>query len=493
MTSEAATASQDTPPAGTDRLSYGRMNWRHSLLGKVAAFMLACVFLAYAAGAGAGFVMLERGSREQWRNHAAMNAQIVSSVMRSIYTAIAVENDDSGQVVRIVSELPIGDETSILTTGFNPVDVLSLAAAQTRHGVWLFQPDREGTGFVATAASNGRGAGKGIVFSGEGAPSPGQASFFIGLATVGGQEHMVSALPVVSPSGELHGLVVSSIGRTADLFQTRNDLVRQSLFALIVVLAVTAALVAFLMRWLFRPVPVLIQALTRIAANHTGVVTPFQGRSDEIGRLADAIETLREAVVEREHLREMREATLQFEHMAHHDILTGLPNRARLNKALDKAMEALDRGQEANFLMLDLDRFKAVNDTHGHAVGDALLVAVANRLTLLLGPEDIAVRLGGDEFAVLQKVAQDGVKEGRRLASRVVEALGTPFVVDGLELHIGASVGIARAPVHGRNAHELLTRSDVALYASKRCGRGAFEFYSDELVEDGGRDLAVGG
>ncbi len=492
MMSEAANTADEHPLENANPSPSDRPNWRHSLLGKVALFMILCVFLAYAAGAGAGFVMLERGSREQWRNEAAMNAQTVSSVMRGIYTALAVENDPSGQVVGVISDLPIGDETSILTTGFDPVDVLSLASAQTKHAVWLFKPDAEGKGFVSTADSEGRAAGLPVVFAGEGAPTPQKASFFVGSAVVGGEEYMVSVLPVKGLSGELHGLLVSSIGRTADLLKTRDELVRQSLFVLVAVLAVMTGLVAFLMRRLFRPVPVLIQALTRIANNDTGVVTPFQGRDDEIGRLADAIETLREAVVEREHLREAREATLQFEYMAHHDHLTGLPNRARLNKALDKAMEALSMGQQANFLMLDLDRFKQVNDTHGHAIGDALLVAVSGRLSLLLGPDDIAVRLGGDEFAVLQKVSQDAEKEARRLATRIVEALCTPFAIENLELQIGASVGIASAPVHGQTAHALLTRSDMALYASKRGGRSAYAFYSDDLLDESGRGFAVG-
>ncbi|WP_306410729.1 sensor domain-containing diguanylate cyclase [Ectorhizobium quercum] len=454
--------------------------------------MLLGVFVAYGAGAAAGFLMLERGMREQWRNQAEMNAQIVSSVIRGIYTALVVEADAEGQVVRIVSELPIGDETSILSTGFNPVDVLALAAAQTRNEVWLFQKNEDGSGFVSTAGSGDNHAGVLITFDDSDAPSPDRASFFVGFATVDGVQHLVSALPVVASRGEVHGLVVSSIGQSAALFETRNALVKQSLLVLIAVLVVTTAIVAFLMRRLFRPVPVLIQALTRIANNDTGVATPFRGRNDEIGYLADAIETLREAVVEREHLREVREATLQFEHMAHHDSLTGLPNRAYLNKALAKATDSLSDGQRVNFLMLDLDLFKPVNDTHGHAVGDTLLVAVANRLSLLLGADDIAARLGGDEFAILQHVSHDSEKEGRRLAERIVETLGRPFVVDGLQLSIGGSVGIACAPEAGRDAHELFTRADAALYASKRQGRRTYAFYSDTLLEDEGKYRALG-
>lgn len=483
----------DSRPAGTGRTTGTHPSWRHSLLGKVAAYLLLCVLIAYGAGAATGIIMLERGLREQWRGQADMNTQIVSSVIRTIYTAVSVDADPRGQVVRIVSELPIGDEMSILTTGFHPVDVLALAAGQTRHEVWLMQPDAEQGGFVLAAGSTGADNGSHVTFIGDDAPLPDRASYFVGLAEIQGREHMVSALPVVSPTGQVNGLVVSSIGHTSDLFQMRNALVKQSLFVLIVVLGLTAILVVWLMRRVFRPVPVLIQALTRIARNDTGVITPFQARSDEIGRLASAIETLREAVVEREHLREVREATLKFEYMAHHDHLTGLPNRAQLNKALNRVVEAFPQGAEANLLLLDLDLFKAVNDTHGHAVGDALLVSVAHRLTLLLGPDDIAARFGGDEFAVIQHVAQDGQHAARRLAERIVETLGTPFVVEGIELRIGASVGIARAPADGRDAHELMTRADAALYTSKRLGRSTFEFYGEDMLEDDGRGRASSG
>ena len=305
---------------------------------------------------------------------------------------------------------------------------------------------------------------------------------FIGFARIGNEEHFVSSLPVVTPEGKLLGAVVSSIGQRQDLYQGRDRLVRQSLLVLFAVLAVTAVLVTVLMRRLFRPVPALIQAVARIARNDTGTVTPFRGRHDEIGRLASAIETLREAVIEREHLRLIKEASLQLEYMAHHDALTGLPNRALFNKSLDTALVTLTSGRRMNILLFDLDRFKAVNDTFGHAAGDALLVAVGNRVTLTLGADDIVARLGGDEFAIIQHVSRDAEDEAGRLAGRIVDALGTPFVINGETLTIGASVGIACAPAAGANSHDLLTNADVALYTAKNGGRGHFVFYRDGMA-----------
>lgn len=456
--------------------------WRHSLLGKLVIFLLVAVLFAYMAGAAAGLVMLERGSREQWWRQAELNAQVTSSAIRGIYTFVAVDTDPSGQVASIVTDRPIGDEESVLATGFAPADVLALASAQTKQNVWLLHMSPE-TGLVAIADALGSSVGSVLEYDDRKAMQSGALErLFIGFARIGNEEHFVSSLPVVTPEGKLLGAVVSSIGQRQDLYQVRDRLVRQSLLILFAVLAVTAVLVTALMRRLFRPVPALIQAVARIARNDTGTVTPFQDRQDEIGRLAAAIETLREAVLEREHLRLIKEASLQLEYMAHHDALTALPNRAFFNKSLDKAVTTLSSGRRVNILLFDLDRFKAVNDTFGHAAGDALLVAVGNRVTLTLGADDIVARLGGDEFAIIQRVTRDAENEACRLAERIVDALGTPFVINGEMLAIGASVGIASAPTAGANSHDLLTNADIALYAAKNGGRGHFVFYRDGMA-----------
>lgn len=471
-------------PRGLARL----LGWRHSLWGKVAAFMLAGFVLAYGLGAGAGLAMLERSLREQWWRQAEMNAQIASAAIRRIYTFVAVEADARGQVVRILAERALGDPASVLDTGFSPVDVLALAAAQTRQNVWLFAPQVVDGRLVAIADAWGSGTATLLAYDD---PLAMQAlgRMHVGFARIGGEEHFVSALPVTTSGGEVSGIVVSSIGPKAQLYETRNALVRGSLLALLGVLFVAGCTVIWLMRRFFRPVPALVEAITRIARNDTGTATPFQGRDDEIGSLAAAIETLREAVIEREHLRDVKEAALRLEHMAHHDVLTGLPNRAFLNRVLGDATQMLAEGRHVNFMLFDLDRFKAVNDDYGHVVGDALLAAMAGRVLLLLGPGDVAARLGGDEFAIVQQVDRQAQREASRLASRLVEELGRPFAIQGHELRIGTSVGIACAPDHGRTAHELLRRADVALYAAKHAGRGNYMFYAEGMVMRGSRTL----
>jgi diguanylate cyclase (GGDEF)-like protein len=450
-------------------------DWHYSLLNRTASFILLAVLFAYAVGSAVGFMVVERISREQWALQAEMNAQIATTALRSIYTFISVETNKEGQTVRIITDRPIGDRDSVLSTGFAPNDILALASAQTKHNIWLFQPQSHG--FVSLASGLGN-PGDTLSYTDPKAMDPRAiAQFYVGFARIGGEEHFISSLPILGPSNELLGLIVSSIGTTASITALRDGLIRNSLLMLLAVLAGTAIIVILVMRRLFRPVPILIQSLLRITYGDIHTATPFRDRRDEIGRLAVAIETLREAIAEREYLRVVKEEAMKLEHMAHHDPLTGLPNRAYLNKTLGNAIATLASGGQFNLMLFDLDRFKEVNDTHGHAIGDALLTAVGDRVVLLLGPEDVAVRLGGDEFAIIQRVARDPIKEGEKLAQRIVETMGTPFIIHELELTIGASVGAANAPRDGDDPHDLMKKADVALYAAKKAGRGVAVFY----------------
>jgi diguanylate cyclase (GGDEF)-like protein len=161
-------------------------------------------------------------------------------------------------------------------------------------------------------------------------------------------------------------------------------------------------------------------------------------------------------------------------HRAVHDALTGLPNRVLLNQRLERELER--RGATVVLMILDLDDFKAVNDTLGHAFGDRLLQDVSTRLGGVLRPIDLVARLGGDEFAVLISGPADA-SAGLSAAKRLVAALDEPFELDGIVLQVRASIGVACFPDHGTGADELLRCADVALYCAK-AGQRPIEMFT---------------
>ena len=168
-------------------------------------------------------------------------------------------------------------------------------------------------------------------------------------------------------------------------------------------------------------------------------------------------------------------------HLSLHDALTGLPNRALLAERLAHALVHAQRyGGMLAMLCLDLDRFKQVNDTLGHPVGDALLCAVADRLRSCLRRTDTVARLGGDEFAIIQTPVVKA-EEASLLARRIVEALSEPYDLDGYQVNIGTSVGIALAPADAADAGSLFKMADMALYRAKADGRGTARFFEPEM------------
>lgn len=171
----------------------------------------------------------------------------------------------------------------------------------------------------------------------------------------------------------------------------------------------------------------------------------------------------------------------KIRHMARHDALTDLGNRILFRDSLEDALTGLQETESLAVLCIDLDRFKNVNDTLGHPVGDALLQTVADRLRSCISQTDIAARFGGDEFAVIQRGPVQQPEAASELARRIVRIVGEPYEIEGQQIIIGASVGIAVAPVDGINADTLLKNADMALYTAKSDGRGVHRFFRDEM------------
>ncbi len=165
---------------------------------------------------------------------------------------------------------------------------------------------------------------------------------------------------------------------------------------------------------------------------------------------------------------------------AHQDAITGLPNRRLFLERLEQARsDACSDGRDVTVLFIDLDNFKAVNDTLGHRAGDELLVEVARRLTACIRGDDIVVRLGGDEFSIL--LDRGDLHAGRKLAERIIDTLSTAFIISGSEVRVGASVGIAALTPAHEDAGALLSDADTAMYRAKRSGRGHWVVFAPHM------------
>ncbi|MDX6412343.1 MAG: hypothetical protein QOE91_1859, partial [Gaiellaceae bacterium] len=177
---------------------------------------------------------------------------------------------------------------------------------------------------------------------------------------------------------------------------------------------------------------------------------------------------------------EQRRSEAQIAHMAHHDALTGLPNRTLLDERLEHAVAHAKRGEIVATHLLDLDNFKNVNDTLGHPVGDKLLRMVADRLGRLVQEDETVARMGGDEFAIVQvRVAQPS--DATALAQRIIEGVSEPYEIDGHQVVVGASVGISVSVTDGLSPDVLLRNADLALYRAKSGGRGTLRFFEPEM------------
>jgi diguanylate cyclase (GGDEF)-like protein len=176
------------------------------------------------------------------------------------------------------------------------------------------------------------------------------------------------------------------------------------------------------------------------------------------------------------------ELQVRIDHLAWHDFLTGLPNRFAAQRHLDQILvEATAREVPLAVMYLDLDKFKQVNDTLGHAAGDALLVSVAARLRACFRLNDLISRQGGDEFVVLMAPGT-GQIDATQAAERILAAIGQPHLLEGEPVHISCSIGIALYPDHGQSGDELMRHADTALHSAKSDGRNAWHYFSQDLL-----------
>jgi len=235
-----------------------------------------------------------------------------------------------------------------------------------------------------------------------------------------------------------------------------------------------------------RPLAAITGALSKLANGDSNVVVPAQDRVDEIGRMAQAFDVFRANALALEGAHAAtRVAQEQAQALARHDPLTGLPNRRVFTSEIDAAVKrARDGGSPCSLLMIDLDKFKPVNDMHGHPAGDLVLCEVANRLRSLLGKNDVAARLGGDEFAVIA-MGEPGDHRQRvfDLARQILATLGRSMSFDGTMIEIGATIGIASSPADAMETEDLMRAADLALYQGKRDGRGQVCFFEKAIEE----------
>ncbi|MEB2846482.1 bifunctional diguanylate cyclase/phosphodiesterase [Endobacterium cereale] len=191
-----------------------------------------------------------------------------------------------------------------------------------------------------------------------------------------------------------------------------------------------------------------------------------------------------------EDVTERLEVEQQNRHMSLHDILTDLPNRHSFQVGLDRQLAS---SEPFALIMIDLDRFKGINDTLGHQAGDELLRQIAREMVSVKGDQDIVARLGGDEFSVIHKLDGAGDASANKLADRLISVLAKPYIIDGHAVSIGCSLGIAISPGHGSTADVLIKRADLALYVAKSTGEGEARLFESSMETKADRERLLRG
>jgi diguanylate cyclase (GGDEF)-like protein len=238
---------------------------------------------------------------------------------------------------------------------------------------------------------------------------------------------------------------------------------------------------ALVSRAMTGPLNTMVRAAKRFSADRAIVDLPV-ARNDELGQLARSFKDMQTQI--NAHLSELYESQRDVDHLARHDALTGLGNRLMLYDRLEHAIAGSQRtGRRIALIFIDLDSFKAINDTLGHTVGDEVLKAVSNRLKKMVREIDTVARLGGDEFVILI----DSIENPRQvepIAQKIIDGFRLPLKIESQEIPMGASIGISIYPEDGDNASDLLDKADLAMYRAKKSGGGTFRFSTSVAADE---------
>jgi diguanylate cyclase (GGDEF)-like protein len=292
--------------------------------------------------------------------------------------------------------------------------------------------------------------------------------FYDGVATTAGQMDQV---------GKAHFLAA-----LRELREQAHQLARTFLLVVTGTAGLTLLFAVVLGRRISQPILALVRAIDGLSSGNLDTEVPTTRRRDEIGRVASAIAAFKQALEKTRVLEEQRQGfTREMERLAYRDVLTGLGNRTLFQRDLEglaAARRAVAR--QSTLLLLDLDRFKEVNDTLGHNAGDKLLQQVSGRLLTSCRSEDGLYRLGGDEFAfILRRTSSPA--DAAQIAERVLAALTPAFDLDGDMASVGASIGIAIVTDPAADPSELIRHADLALYEVKARGRNGYQFFEERM------------
>ncbi len=278
------------------------------------------------------------------------------------------------------------------------------------------------------------------------------------------------------------GLDAQSAEDITRLAQTAKRLSTSILFLALMGLLMLVLAYQFIKRNLLQPIAETALALKMEASGSLEATTQPRSNLKETKDLVEAFSEMRRQVHNRQS---------HLDHMVHHDALTQLPNRVLFRDRLAHALEIALRGEFLVGLMfLDLDRFKQVNDSLGHLVGDELLKVIAERLTSLMRSSDTVARLSGDEFAVLIEGISSR-EDMEPLAEKILNAIKAPITIAKNELRVSASIGIAIAPYDDVSVEYLLRDADTAMYEAKRQGRSAYRFFSGDMTARASKSLML--